>query len=59
MVNKLFIIINQFYVVVSNLYIIINKLFTKKIFLLIVSKININVNKNLKVEYFSRKPNIL
>ena len=48
--------INQFYCVVSNLYTVINKLFTKKmIFLLIVSKVDIKLKKNLKVEYFCTK----
>ena len=57
MVNNLFTIINHFYVIVSNLYIIINKLFTKKeVFLLIVSKMNMKLNKNPKVEYFCTKP---
>ena len=57
MVNNLFTIINQFYFVVSNLYTIINKLFTKNIiFLLIVSKVDMNLNKNLKTEYFCTKP---
>ena len=57
MVNKLFTIINQFYVVVSNLYTIINKLFTKKIvFLLIVLKVDMKLNKNIKVGYFYTKP---
>ena len=56
-INKLFIIINQFYVVVSNLYIIINKLFIKKIvFLLIILKIDMKLNKKSKVKYFCREP---
>ena len=56
MVNNLFIIINYFYV--ANLYTIINKLFTKKmIFLLIVLKVDMNLNKNLKMGYFCTKPN--
>ena len=54
MINKLFIIINQFYVVLSNLYLIINKLFKKIIFLLIFSKVNMKLNKNLKIWYFCR-----
>ena len=49
MINNLFTIINQFYVVISNLYTIINKSFTKKIFLLIISKVDMKVNKNLHV----------
>ena len=49
MINNLFTIINYFYFVVSNLYTIINKSFIKKIFLLIVSKMNMKLNKNSKV----------
>ena len=49
-VNNLFTITNHFYVVVNNLCTIINKLFTKKmVFLLIVSKMNMKLNKNIKV----------
>ena len=56
MINNLFIIINHFYDVVSNLYIIINKLFIKKIiFLLIVSKVVMELNKNQKLWYICRK----
>ena len=56
MVNNLFIIINQFYIIVSNLYTIINKLFTKKrVFLLIVLKVDMKLNKNAKEEYFLYK----
>ena len=55
MENNLFIIINHFYVVISNLYTIINYL-PKKIFLLIVSKMDMKLNKNSKVGYFCRKP---
>ena len=57
MINKLITIINQYYVIVSNLCTIINKLFTKKeVFLLIVSKVDINFNESLKVRYFCTKP---
>ena len=52
MINNLFTIINYFYVDVSNLYIIINKLFTKKDILLIILKVDMNLNKNLKVGFF-------
>ena len=54
MVNDLFTIINQFYIIVSNLYIIINKLFIKKmVFLLLISKVDMKLNKNPKlIEYF-------
>ena len=52
MINNLFIIINHFCVVVSNLYTIINKLLKKKVFLLIISKIHMKLNKNPKVGYF-------
>ena len=47
MVNNLFTIINQFYIVVSNLYVIISKLLQKKKkdFLLIVSKVDMKLNK--------------
>ena len=58
MVNSLFTIKNRFFVVVNNLYTIINKVFTnkKKIFLLIVSKVDMKSNKNLKIGYFCTKP---
>ena len=57
MANNLFTIINPFYFIVSNLYTIINKLFTQKnVFLLIVSKVHIKLNKNPKVGYFCTKP---
>ena len=57
MVNNSFTRINHFYIVVSNLYIIINKLFIQKIvFLLIVSKVDMKLNKNPKVGYFCKKP---
>ena len=59
MINNLFTIITHFYAIVSNLYTIINKLFTKKVFLLIVSKVDMKLNKNLKVEYFCTKHIIL
>ena len=53
-INNLFIITNQFYVVSKT---IINKLFTKKeYFLLIVSKMSMKLNKNLKIGYFCTKP---
>ena len=53
MVNNLFTTINHFYVVVSNLYITINKLVNKKeYFLLIVSKMDMKLNKNLKLNIF-------
>ena len=55
-INNLFTIINHFHVIVNNLYTIINKLFTKKIFLLIVQKIDMKLNKNLKIRYFCTKP---
>ena len=45
MINNLFIIINYFFVV-NNLYTIINKLFIKKIFLLIVLKMNKKLNES-------------
>ena len=42
---------------VNNLYTIINKLFIKKMVLfLIVSKVDIKLNKNPKVTYFCTKP---
>ena len=46
MLNKLFMVMNQF--IVSNLYTIINKLFIKKIFLLVVSKVDMKLNKTQK-----------
>ena len=56
MVNNLFTIIDHFYVVGSNLYGIINKLFIKKrVFSLIVSKMDMKLNKNPKVGYFCTK----
>ena len=42
MINKLSIIINKFYIIENILYIMVNK----KIFLLIVLKMNINLNEN-------------
>ena len=48
MINNLFIIINYFFVV-NNLYTIINKLFIKKIFLLIVLKMNKKLNESSKI----------
>ena len=51
-VNKLFTIINHFHVIISNLYTIINKSFTKnKVFLLIVLKMDMNLNEDSKVGY--------
>ena len=42
---------------VNNLYTIINQLFTKKtVFLLIVLRVDMKLNKNPKVEYFRTKP---
>ena len=56
MVNNLFTIISQFYTIVNNLYIITNKLFIKKrVFLLIISKVAIKLNKNSQVGYFYTK----
>ena len=55
-VNNLLTITNQFYIVVSNLYTIINKLFTKKrVFLLIIIKVDMKLNKSTKEEYFLYK----
>ena len=54
-INNLLIIINYFYIIINNLYIIINQLFKKIIFLLIILKTNIKLNKNTKIEYFSTK----
>ena len=52
MINKLFTIINQFYVIVNKLFI------TKRVFLLIISKVDMKLNENLKVGYFSQSPKI-
>ena len=59
MVNNLLIIINKFYVDVSNLHTIITNLFTKKVFLLIVLKVNMKSNKNSKIRNFCRKPDAI
>ena len=56
MVTNLFIIINRFYIVISNLYTIIKKLFNKNVFLLIISKVDMKLNKKKKVGYFCTKP---
>ena len=57
MVNNLFTIKDNFYIIISNLYSIINKLFIKKrLFLLVVSKMDMKLNKNSKGGYFCIKP---
>ena len=57
LVNKLYTIINKFYVVVNHLDTMKNKLFTKKnVFLLLVLKMDMKLNENLKVGYFCTKP---
>ena len=53
-------IINRFYNVLNNLCTMVNKLFTKKrVFVLIVLKMDMKLNKNLKIKYFCTKLLIL
>ena len=53
LVNKLYTIIYKFYIV-NNLYTRVNKLFEKK--KLIILKMNMKLNENVKVRHFCIKP---